>query len=112
MNTYIKTLTDSTFDSEITDSRMPAIVKFGADWCVPCNTMKSLMNNIVPQFIGKIKFAELNVDHSPQKTSEFGIMNIPTILFFDKKGQIVNSIHGSVSKQKLLEKINELVFSL
>lgn len=103
----IRILTDETFESEIVNSCIPAVVKFGSESCKPCNMVRLIMDNIMRQFQEKMIFAELDVEQYPQKTSEMGIMNIPTILFF-QDGQIVDSVIGSISKEKLLEKINGL----
>jgi thioredoxin 1 len=53
-----------------------------------------------------VVFGKLNVDEAPEKTTELGIRNIPTILVY-KDGQIVERNTGAVSKNQLKELIDK-----
>ena len=54
----------------------------------------------------EVKFVKVNVDVSPQTASSFGIMSIPTVLFF-KNGEKLDQIVGLVPKERLIEIIKK-----
>ena len=52
------------------------------------------------EYDGKVVIGKLNVDENPETCEQFGIMNIPTILFF-KNGELVNRSVGYTPKPRL-----------
>ena len=55
----------------------PIIVDFYADWCGPCKMLLPVLDEIDFATILKV-----NVDNFPDIAKRFGIMSIPTLLFF------------------------------
>lgn len=53
------------------------IVDFYADWCGPCKMLLPVLDEI--DFTEVIK---VNVDSFPEIAKKFGIMSIPTLIFF------------------------------
>ena len=53
------------------------IVDFYADWCGPCKMLLPVLDEI--DFTDVIK---VNVDEYPEIAKRFGIMSIPSLLFF------------------------------
>jgi thioredoxin 1 len=66
--------------------------------------MSPIIDQIVKDYLGKLVVGKINVDENPLVTGQFGISSIPTLLLF-KRGQAVNKIIGSVSKNKINEMI-------
>ena len=100
-------LMDDNFEKEIIKSNIPTVVDFWAEWCKPCQAMMPIIDEIANEFNGKIKIAKINVDENNKIATNFMVMNIPTLIFF-KKGEESDRLSGTVSKKKILEKINEL----
>ena len=96
-------LDDSTF-SQIINKFPLTLVDFWAPWCGPCRMMSPIIDQIVKDYLGKLVVGKINVDENPLVTGQFGISSIPTLLLF-KRGQAVNKIIGSVSKNKINEMI-------
>jgi thioredoxin 1 len=96
-------LDDSTFSQAI--NKFPlTLVDFWAPWCGPCRMMSPIIDEIGKDYLGKLVVGKINVDENPLVAGQFGISSIPTLLLF-KRGQAVNKIIGSVSKNKINEMI-------
>ena len=77
-----KMLTSETFDKEVTESSLPVLVDFYADWCGPCKAMSPVVEQLAAEYEGKVKVCKINVDDSQDIAARFGVMSIPTFIFF------------------------------
>jgi len=97
-------LDDSSFFQTI--SKFPLLlVDFWAPWCGPCRMMTPLIDQVGKEYMGKLVVGKVNVNENPTISRQFGISSIPTLILF-KKGQAVNKIIGSVSKNKIDEMVS------
>ena len=88
---------DETFDKEIINSDIPAVVDFWAAWCGPCKMVAPVIEELAEAYQGKIKMAKMDVDQNRQTPAKFGIRNIPTLIFF-KGGEVSNTMIGAQPK--------------
>ena len=101
---------------EITDANIaglmaegkPMILDFWATWCGPCQMIGPMIDELAEEFNGKIIIGKVNVDENSDLPSQYGIRNIPTILFF-KGGEMVSKLGGAQSKAKLQEEAQKLL---
>ena len=101
---------------EIKDSNMkellaggqPLVVDFWAPWCGPCKMMLPIVDELAAEYEGRVQIGKLNVDENPETCEEYGIMNIPTMLFF-KNGELVNRHIGATRKADLQQIIETLL---
>ncbi|MEM2237178.1 MAG: thioredoxin [Candidatus Caldarchaeum sp.] len=84
------------------------VVDFWAEWCAPCRAIAPVVKELAKQYAGKVVFGKLNVDENPHTASEYGIMSIPTLLFF-KNGRPVDMVVGAVPKRYLELRIQQYV---
>ena len=87
---------------------MPLVVDFWATWCGPCRMIAPIVEELAKEYDGKIAVGKCDVEENDDIASEFGIRNIPHILFF-KNGEVVDKLVGAVSKAKLQEKFDSLL---
>jgi thioredoxin 1 len=97
-------LNDNNYD-EVVSSGLTLVDVF-ADWCGPCKVISPIIDELSSDYQGQVVFGKLNVDEAPEKTTELGVRNIPTILVY-KDGQIVERNTGAVSKNQLKELIDK-----
>ena len=99
-------LTDGNFKKEVLESGLPVLVDFWAPWCGPCKMIGPLIEESAKEFAGKLKVGKVNVDESPAVATQYGIMSIPTLMFF-KGGKVMDQSVGALSKPDLNAKIRQ-----
>lgn len=100
-------LTDSNFDEELKKATTPVLVDFFAEWCGPCKMLAPTLSEIATEYQDKLLVAKLDVDHNPAIAQKFGVMSIPTLIFF-KNNQPVKQLVGYQDKASLIKVINEI----
>lgn len=100
-------ITDATFQ-EVINSGKPVVIDFWAEWCGPCRMVGPIVDELATEYDGKVIIGKVDVDNNDEITSQFGIRNIPTILFF-KNGEVVDKQVGAAQKSALVEKIDKLL---
>jgi len=110
MGTNVLKITDSNFDGEVVKSNIPVLVDFWAEWCGPCRLMGPILDEMAPAYAGKLKIGKVNVDENQDTPSQFGVMNIPTMIVF-KNGKEADRIVGAMSKADLQKKVDKALAS-
>jgi len=100
--------TDSNFAELAMKSDKPVLVDFWAEWCGPCRMVGPVVEEIAKEYDGKALIGKVNVDNNPGLAAQFGVRNIPTILFL-KNGEIVDKSVGAVPKSALTDKLNKIM---
>lgn len=101
-------LTDANFEELVIKSDKPVLVDFWAEWCGPCRMVGPIVEELAKDYEGKAVIGKVNVDNNPNISMQFGIRNIPTILFF-KGGQAVDKQVGAAPKTALDSKLKALL---
>ncbi|HUU45022.1 MAG TPA: thioredoxin [Acidobacteriota bacterium] len=83
----------ATFAEDVLDAELPVVVDFWATWCQPCQVMSGLLEELAPQYAGRVDFFKLNLDHSAGIAGEYGVRSIPTLAFFHQ-GALVGRVVG------------------
>jgi thioredoxin 1 len=101
-------VTESNFEEVVLKSNKPVLVDFWAEWCGPCRMIGPIVEELSHEYEGKVLVAKVDVDSNNAIATQYGIRNIPTILFF-KNGQVADKQVGAVGKSALVNKLNALL---
>ena len=99
-------INDADFETTVVQSNIPVLVDFWAPWCGPCKMIAPILDEIAPEFAGKVKIVKINVDDNQLVAGQFGVRSIPTLLLF-KNGQLVATQVGALPKNQLAAFINQ-----
>lgn len=98
-------ISDATFERVTTDTTVPVLVDFYADWCGPCKIMAPVLDDVARRHAGEVLVAKLDTDRNPAAGLRLGIRGIPTLILF-KKGQEVGRRVGAVPAADVESLIN------
>ena len=100
-------ITNENFAS-LKGGNLPLVLDFWATWCGPCRMVAPIISEMAEKYDGKIVVGKCDVEECDDLAADYGIRNIPTILFF-KNGEVVDKLVGAVSKAKFEEKFEALL---
>lgn len=100
--------TDSNFNQIVTESDVPVLVDFYADWCGPCKILGPIIDELSEEYQGRAKVIKVNTEHNPSLSSHFKIKSIPTMMIFNK-GHFQEKFHGLIPKPNIEEILEEYI---
>lgn len=95
---------DANFKKEVLESDSLVLVDFWAKWCGPCKMIAPIIEELAKEYATKMKIGKLDVDTNPKTAATYGIMSIPTLIFF-KNGKVMDQVAGVLNKLELKRKI-------
>ena len=101
-------INDGSFEAEVIKSDKPVLVDFWATWCGPCKMIAPILEEMATEYDGKLKIAKMDVDSNTKVATQYGIMSIPTLLFF-KNGQLVDQVIGAIPKAQLVNRLTKVL---
>ncbi|MDY6933479.1 MAG: thioredoxin [Spirochaetota bacterium] len=102
-------ITDQNFEKEVLKTDLPVLVDFWASWCGPCKRVSPVVDKLSESYNDKVKFCKVNIEEARDTASKYGIMSIPTLMFF-KNGENVDGIVGAVPEEIIKSKIERLLY--
>jgi len=91
-------ITDSNFDQFVKENEN-VVVDCWAAWCGPCRMLSPIIEQLAEEKTN-IAFAKLDVDKNRAVSMRYGIMSIPTLLYF-KNGALVDKTLGALPRQMI-----------
>lgn len=92
------------------ESGQPVVIDFWAEWCGPCRHIAPFIEELASEYEGKIMVGTCDTQECTDLTTDYSIRGLPTILFF-KDGEQKNRHVGSITKEALKSKFEELLNS-
>ncbi|KGN97580.1 thioredoxin [Porphyromonas gingivicanis] len=100
-------ITDSNYAALLAEGK-PMILDFWATWCGPCQLIGPMIEELAEEFNGQIIIGKVDVDSNTDLPGQFGIRNIPTLIFI-KNGEIQKKLVGAQQKSVLVEEAKKLL---
>lgn len=101
-------LSGANFWKKVLESPIPFLVEIGADWCGACDIIAPALERLAIEYEGEIRFGRLDIDANEEIAREFGVTELPFLLFF-KEGKLIDHIIGAVSQRILKERLLNLL---
>jgi len=98
-------LTGEEFAKVVSGSEIPVVVDFWAEWCGPCHAVAPSVAQLAADYDGRALVAKLNADEYPDVLQNFGIIGIPTLIYF-KGGREVDRQVGMTAYSTLKNKLD------
>ncbi len=108
MSANVISTDDQSFDKAVLQSTEPVLVDFWAPWCGPCRMVAPVVEELAGQYAGRLRAVKVNVDDSPEVAGRYGIMSIPSLVFF-ANGQEVHREVGALPKARLQGAIDQVL---
>ncbi|MFC2001076.1 FKBP-type peptidyl-prolyl cis-trans isomerase [Chloroflexota bacterium] len=94
--------------SQALSSSKPTVAEFGRGTCIPCKQMKPILEELAKEYEGKVNVLIISVDEHRDLTKQYGIMAIPTQIFFDSEGQEVTRHMGFFAKEDIITQLQKM----
>ena len=82
------------------------VIKFEAEWCGPCQTMKPVWEILVQQ-VSDVECEVVDIDADPATATQYSVRSIPTIVFL-KDGEVKETLVGVQSLSQLTKAVSKL----
>lgn len=99
-------VTDSDFDTQVLQNKLPVLVDFWASWCGPCKMAEPVLSELSETYKDKVLVAKLNVDENQSTSQKYGVMSIPTTILFKDGKELGRQVGfaGKTSFEDLMKK--------
>lgn len=100
--------------SQAIEENRPAVIEFGAEWCLPCVEMEhsTFIDPNVSHEARRFTMLQADVtEESPTNTAlleEFAVAGVPTIIFYDATGVERRRLVGFVSARRMLDTLQSI----
>ncbi len=83
-------------------SSKPMVIDFFATWCGPCKMLHPILEELSGELPETQQIAQLDIDQNVPLARKFGVMSVPTMIFF-KNGKAIAKMVGLQEKQNIVD---------
>ncbi|HEX7856397.1 MAG TPA: thioredoxin [Sphingobium sp.] len=98
--TEVKEVSESLFQGEIMESKLPVLVDFYAQWCGPCKAMAPALADLALEYEGQVRVVKIDIDAAPGIADAYGIASVPTFLLI-RGGEVAARFSGAQTRSKI-----------
>lgn len=88
------------------------ILKFSSPMCSDCKKIAKEMTGLKEEYADTVIFEEINVSDgsksSNDKVQEYNVTIVPTLIFVDKNGKIVQKTEGLLTEKEIRTSLNNI----
>lgn len=95
--------------SELPVKNTVTMIDLGAKTCIPCKMMAPILAELKEEYKGRAAVVFIDVREDKSQAKRFGVLSIPTQIFFDKHGAEVYRHSGFLSKEEIEEQLDSLL---
>ncbi|MGN0018814.1 MAG: thioredoxin family protein [Candidatus Gastranaerophilaceae bacterium] len=94
-------------------SGQPQVIKFSSKLCIDCKKLKKEFDIVAPKYRDRISILEYDVQENSKEIqsaiNQHNVSLVPTVIYINKNGKVVNRTEGYVSQSDLEKCFNELL---
>ena len=83
----------------------PKVLHFSQVMCSECRKLEGIMKPVEAEYKGKVVFVDIDVANRTPETQalmqKYNVRVVPTLVFINKKGQVVKITEGAMPKEEL-----------
>lgn len=98
------------FKEEVIDNIHLSLVQFKLEWSGACQIISPMYEELAKSYIGQAKFFTVDIEKEKGLENEYGVTEIPTILFF-KSGKVIDHVTGLTPKNVVISKIENALMA-
>ncbi len=98
----MQTVTDQTWDAEVTKSAPPVLVMFGASWCAPCRAAVPMLDALAEKLGTRVRVLKADVEQAPAASNAAGVTSVPHFAVY-QRGALVASHRGAAQASRLVD---------
>lgn len=100
----------SNFETEVLNSELPVLVDFWAPWCMPCQMMAPVLDELSSEMSGRVKIVKVNTEDGENQdlAIQYQIQSIPNMKLF-KNGKVIGEFIGLRNKESLKGEIEAII---
>ncbi|MBD2361712.1 thioredoxin [Anabaena sp. UHCC 0399] len=98
----------NSFDEMLSDSDVPVLVDFYAEWCGPCQMMGPILEQVNTQLKDRLRIVKIDTEKYTELATQYEIYALPTLVLF-KQGQPVDRIEGVLQTPQLVQRLQGLL---
>lgn len=103
-----RTVRKSEFENEVLNSPGLSVVRFSTDWSGACQIFEPVYKEMSDSYGSAIRFFTVDVEEDRKLTNDYGIRELPTILFFHN-GKVIDYSAGIISKNAFIAKLENVI---
>lgn len=88
---------------------LPQVIDFNATWCGPCRMFAPTFAKMSEKYEGRITFRSVDVDENPDMAAQFGVTSIPTVVYINADGEIVDETVGLLPEEEFESRLQKLL---
>ncbi|WP_392531592.1 thioredoxin [Nostoc sp. C117] len=98
----------NSFEEMLSDSDVPVLVDFYAEWCGPCQMMVPILEQVNAQLKDRLRIVKIDTEKYTELASKYQIHALPTLVLF-KQGNPVERIEGVRQAADLVQHLKTIV---